>query len=249
MNKTIKRIIRQLFGVNELNKKIDNLQYSINALFKYQTKGLELFPEKDERIIVYDYNKAKPDHLSRYYKSIEFINKNDNVLDVACGVGYGSRFIRDFTDAAKVTGVDISLPAINYAKNIFWASKLEFINASATDPSLFKKNTFNVIISFETIEHIQESNLLLSNYFYWLKTGGRLICSSPNEEIKPFNPENNPFHVRHYSPEDFTMLIEKAGFTNFRKYKQKKDLIVNITDQTVEGEHLYFVAEKSRKRL
>ncbi len=242
--KKILQIIRRLFGTFGLNSKLDNIQHSINALFKYQTAGLELFPERTERIIVYDYKKADITHISRYYKCIDFINKDDNVLDIACGVGYGSRFLKDSTQAKKVTGVDISLSTINYAKNVFSTDQLEFINSSAIDSFLFPENNFDVIVSFETIEHIHESEILIKNYYKWLKKDGRLICSTPNQEVVPFNPKLSPYHVRHYSPSDFSEILEDAGFSIIKKYKQNKNFIVDLSHKTIDGEVLLYIAKK-----
>jgi len=234
-------VIRKL---NRIEQKMDKLQHSVNALFKFETNGLELSPDREERIIAYDFNSAKVCHLARYEMTHKIIESGDCVLDIACGVGYGSRYIREKTGAKEVTGVDISKSAVEYATKVFGTQGLNYINASALDRELFKEGAFDKIVSFETIEHLEQDEDLISNLYYWLKPGGVLIGSVPNQKVIPFDKNTSPFHIRHYTPEQFSELFENAGFTVEDKYKQDGKVVAKLEDEKLSARNIVYIAKK-----
>ena len=86
------------------------------------------------------------EHLHRYH-SIAKLVKDKTVLDIACGVGYGSAIIAEH--AANVTGVDIDKESIEWAKEQYVAcSNLQF-NYGSVDAIPFSNSMFDVIISFD----------------------------------------------------------------------------------------------------
>ena len=91
-------------------------------------------------------------HLERYAFASKHIQQG-HVLDIACGVGYGTAFLAEQNDGINsITGVDISAGAIQYAKERYSHSKINFI---AADAMLYKVDEkYDVIISLETIEHL-----------------------------------------------------------------------------------------------
>lgn len=108
--------------------------------------GERFIPEKTDGIIA-------TEHYHRYLAVMEFLKKNSDkvVLDAASGSGYGTNLISKFSK--KVYGIDISIEAVEYAKNNFSRDNIEFLNSSI-ESLPFEDNTIDVIVSFETIEHV-----------------------------------------------------------------------------------------------
>lgn len=129
----------------------------------------------------FDYSKLdmyQKNHFRRYEFALKNISTDEICGDFACGAGYGSVILSNL--AAYVVGVDLNKKVISeikkrYIKN----SKIEFINKSLLD--LDFQDYFSSIVSFETIEHFREIDIinLLSLYHKALKTQGRIIISTP----------------------------------------------------------------------
>jgi len=142
------------------------------------------------------------EHESRYQWVAQF-TQDKIVLDIACGTGYGSNIIA--ANAKKVFGVDISNESIAYAKEHYKKDNVHFVLGSATDSEIFTKAQFDIICSFETIEHLtkEERVKYLINLKSWLKPNGLLVLSTPNKIItSPFTEKPlNPYHVIEFEQE------------------------------------------------
>ena len=213
----------------------------VNAIFRYMT-GLQLTKDyQTERIIAFDFEDAPVDHYERYKFAQSYINENDKVLDVACGVGYGTSAIAQ--KARSVVGVDINQASINFANKIFANEKLSFECKSALD--LNYENEFDKIISFETIEHLTEDDLFIKNLYKALKPGATLICSVPNQSVFPYDPKVVPFHIKHYTVESIKNLLTDNGFRIKDLYFQYSDENHKIMKKDNEGYTIVCFAEKS----
>jgi ubiquinone/menaquinone biosynthesis C-methylase UbiE len=95
------------------------------------------------------------EHWHRYLYASNFV-KNRVVLDIACGEGYGSYLLSK--QAKSVVGVDIDSMTIEYAKNNYITSNLSFITGSASKIPISDHHCFDIIVSFETIEHLSEED-------------------------------------------------------------------------------------------
>jgi ubiquinone/menaquinone biosynthesis C-methylase UbiE len=129
------------------------------------------------------------------------------VLDVACGTAYGSTILAQ-SGAAHVVGVDISVEGI--ASNGKRPERLALASGDACRLP-FDDETFEVVVSFETIEHLVNPELLLIEISRVLKPGGICICSSPNRDFLPSSgvKEVNPFHPSEMSYAEFNQLFGK----------------------------------------
>lgn len=156
----------------------------------------------------------RADHRYRYEFAASLIERENTVLDAACGVGYGSKMLHDL--GAIVTGIDIYQPAIDFAQ------------AHYPGPYYLKRDIadvegqYDVVVSFETLEHLYDPKLILKKF---RDKCSLLIASVPNEEHYPFNPvtfvsDEYP-HLRHYTPTEFNDLLTAAGFRVKGKYCQK----------------------------
>jgi SAM-dependent methyltransferase len=186
-----------------------------------------------ERQIASSFENIRLDHKNRYQFACEQLRnkKITSILDLACGIGYGSLMLAKTTNA-KVTGVDIDKGAIEYANKFFSNHNTDFICEDARKLSL-EKNSFDAIISFETIEHVEFDTELLATFYELLKPGGIFICSTPNEDVMPFSKENFKFHVRHYKVDEIRLILETAKF----EVKQSFTQLDAKVGQVISGDH------------
>jgi len=141
------------------------------------------------------------EHRGRYWWASQLASGRD-VLDAACGTGYGSRILQD-AGATGVTGVDVSPDAVEAT-----AARLGERGAAtvADIRSLpFEDDSFDLVVSLETIEHIAEGEKAVAEFRRVLRPDGILLVSSPNPAVYP---EGNEHHVHEYGPEE---LAELAG--------------------------------------
>ncbi|MFM8333644.1 MAG: class I SAM-dependent methyltransferase [Candidatus Methylumidiphilus sp.] len=153
-------------------------------------------------------------HIERYKFATQYV-KGKTVLDIACGVGYGSVILGE-AGAVHVDGVDISSEAVNYAKSEYNLENVQFHEGDIT--SFSSPSKYDVITCFETIEHVDDYVASLSNLYGSLKTGGCLIISSPYRVVtsplaksladKPVNK----FHVREFMPDELKASLVQCGF-------------------------------------
>ncbi|MCK9606068.1 MAG: class I SAM-dependent methyltransferase [Methylomonas sp.] len=116
-------------------------------------------------------------HLDRYFFAQPFC-EDKLVLDGACGTGYGTAILGE--KAKQAIGIDISPDTIDYATNTYGAQNIHF-QRSTVEYTAFEDAAFDVIVSFETVEHtlcpishmMEISRLLKPN-------NGKAILSVPN---------------------------------------------------------------------
>src|SRR5258706_15489259 len=104
-----------------------------------------------ERLETHEQGEGMIEHLHRYAIAMEKC-RGKSVLDIASGEGYGSSLLA--TTALKVTGVDIDAETVRAANEKYTIknNKLEFLQGSA-DHIPFATGIFDIVVSFETIEH------------------------------------------------------------------------------------------------
>lgn len=150
------------------------------------------------------------EHWHRYLFASEFVHSKA-VLDIACGEGYGTFYLS--TSAEKVLGVDISAETIHQASSKYIKSNLEFIHGSATKIPVDGEHVFDVITSFETIEHlsVDEQEEFLKEVKRLLKPGGLFIISTPNKLVYSDIPVyKNEFHQKEFYIDEFEQFLNKS---------------------------------------
>lgn len=184
----------------------------------------------------------RSDHVARYELAVKFIPENAVILDMACGVGYGSNIFATKTDCELVLAVDRSEDAIEYARQYYNSPKIVYRQDDCSTTPL-DPESFDVAASFETIEHIKEDKKLLNLFFKVLKQGGKLILSTPNQLKMIYTSERFPFHVRHYTPAELTDLLESVGFSVDKVFSQP-DSASKTINLGSEGQYLIFICSK-----
>ncbi|MFN2334207.1 MAG: class I SAM-dependent methyltransferase [Wenzhouxiangellaceae bacterium] len=157
------------------------------------------------------------EHWHRYAWARQLVTGLD-VLDCACGEGYGSRLLAD--SAHSVAGVDLDPASIAHARQRYAAETLSFHQANALELP-FDDQRFDCVVSFETLEHLAAHDALLTEFRRVLKPGGFLLLSSPDR--KTYSDEtgyNNEFHVRELYRDEFEALLNRH-FPNYAIFGQK----------------------------
>ena len=168
-----------------------------------EVQGLEF---TGERYMPSEEGKIRLEHYHRYAVSLE-ASKDKDVLDVACGEGYGSAMLA--TVAKSVVGVDISEEVVVHASDTYATRNLVFRQGSVLKLD-FDDDSFDVVVSFETIEHLAEQTEMLSELRRVLRAKGSLIISSPNRPVySEGNGEVNDFHVKELDFGEFNELLKQ----------------------------------------
>ncbi len=160
------------------------------------------------------------EHWHRYFYATQFV-KGKKVLDIACGEGYGVNLLGE--TAEVVVGVDISEATIDLAKQRYQKKNISFLHGSADDIPIEGNNRFDVVVSFETIEHLdamaQEG--FLKEVKRLLKNDGILIISSPNKLVYSDIPKyKNEFHIKEFYENEFFDFLHQY-FVHVSLFGQK----------------------------
>ena len=153
------------------------------------------------------------EHSLRYLFASQFV-KSKTVLDAACGTGYGASMMLD-AGAKKVVGIDNSAEAIEYCKKNYKKDNLEFKTEECEKINL--DVPFDIVVSFETIEHLKNQSRFVSEVKRLLKDDGVFIVSTPNKETYP---AGNPYHFREFTESEFKSFLGKyfSNVTIFYQY-------------------------------
>lgn len=169
-----------------------------------------------ERLETYITNEIMVEHIHRYAIACELV-QNKKVLDIACGEGYGSYLMAN--DAFSVTGIDINSIVIEKAREKYKRSNLQFLQGAAEKIPV-EDHVFDIVVSFETIEHLENHQLIFNEIKRVLKPEGVLIISTPNKLF--YSDKNgyvNPYHKKELYLNEFKDLLSKS-FINYRVYSQ-----------------------------
>jgi 2-polyprenyl-3-methyl-5-hydroxy-6-metoxy-1,4-benzoquinol methylase len=116
-------------------------------------------------------------HWARYRWAARYC-AGKRVADVACGVGYGTNYLSGFADS--ITGIDRDAQAIEHCRKNY--PDCEFLWTDATN--FWLEEPVDVIVSMETIEHLDAPDLFLGCVRDNLKPGGLFLCTTPIRGVK-----------------------------------------------------------------
>jgi 2-polyprenyl-3-methyl-5-hydroxy-6-metoxy-1,4-benzoquinol methylase len=173
-----------------------------------QEKHMQL-KDTGERVIE-DANSSRSPMFLRHMAAYRFAQpyvQGQRVLECGSGSGYGSAFLAH-NGAQRVVGVDISEEAITFARQRYAAENLEFRSADITHLD-FPNGAFDVVTSFQVIEHVPDDAAFVRQIRRVLKASGVALISTPNKRTySPNTPgPENPFHVREYYLNQYQELL------------------------------------------
>ena len=155
------------------------------------------------------------EHRSRYRFAAQFA-AGQRILDVASGAGFGLQMLRQANGCP--IGIDYDATALREARRLEPEARL--VHADATCLPL-SSASLDLVVSFETIEHVPDARALVFEIGRVLKPGGRLVLSTPNRAFGP--PERhtaNRFHIQEFAADELHNLLGEA-FTDVEMYGQR----------------------------
>lgn len=150
---------------------------------------------------------AEYEHMPRYMFAKKY-SAGKKILDFGCGTGYGSKILSEV--AVDVTSLDIDKEALQWARPTHKADNLDFIRSETLGEEL-ASNSFDTIINFEMIEHVDQQlqKKCLKQFSRLLKDDGLLIISTPNPDVTAEYGEN-PYHIHEMPKDEFEMFLKEA---------------------------------------
>jgi GT2 family glycosyltransferase/ubiquinone/menaquinone biosynthesis C-methylase UbiE len=157
------------------------------------------------------------EHYHRYCLARDLAVGRD-VLDVAAGEGYGSALLADV--ARSVVGVELDAASVKHAREAYPRENLRFLEGDATRIPL-PDACVDMVVSFETLEHLGDHDRFLSEVRRVLSPGGLFLVSTPDRDVysAPGQPKN-PYHVLELTQPEFAQLLS-AHFTHHRILAQR----------------------------
>lgn len=204
-----------------------------------------------ERITVDEYQSTEGDYLiyvlhsATYDFALPYVAGKD-VLDFGCGTGYGTARLAE--TAHRTTGVDIAPDAVAHAREHYQRDDLEFATIGSIDvvDLPFGDDSFDVVVSFQVIEHVVAVDRYLAEIRRVLRPGGTFLCVTPDRTLRLFPRQRpwNEFHVTEYAPGELAELlrsrfadVELLGMTagpqvlraELRRYRRTRLLTYPVT--------------------
>lgn len=139
--------------------------------------------------------------LKAYVVAKELVS--GDVLEVGCGEGRGVSLLLEKAKTFK--GIDKIHSVVEHLQKQFPEAIFE---QSVIPPfSTLADNSFDTVVSFQVIEHIQNDQLFLKEIYRVLKPGGKALISTPNRKQ---TLSRNPWHIREYTASELLTLCQKV---------------------------------------
>ena len=143
-------------------------------------------------------------HVVTYKYSLGYVT-GKKVLDYGCGSGYGTALISDA--CSQIFGVDVSAEAIAHATGHFSAPNLSYreIKQAEVAPLPFPDSSFDVVLSFQVIEHVKDVSAYLREIERVLAPAGCVLIATPDRSSRLFSFQKpwNMWHLREYTQSQF----------------------------------------------
>ena len=199
-----------------------------------------------ERQVGTELSDIEPKHVERYEFAEKYCTDKD-VLDAACGCGYGSHVLS--RDAKSVLGVDYSADTIDYAQK-YWAAKNITFKQVDINSDLTTLGKFDVVVSLETVEHLDILIIQTCQKFHKiLRPGGLLVLSHPEKEALPGTKIEERHSVTPTLTQTIARYIRRApyhlykrnfsviwGFINSKIPRKKRKPIIYHKHFNIDGE-------------
>jgi SAM-dependent methyltransferase len=187
-------------------------------------------------------------HLERYRFAATYV-RGPALLDIACGVGYGTHLLVQSCPEVKLAhGVDVSADAIAYARENYLDSRIHYIRDDAMN--FHGLSAYDTIVSLETVEHIPSPDAFFSRLAGLLRPKGVLIASVPTTP----SMDGNPHHLTDFTERSFKRLGLRAGLRESASFRQTQpfgpEVILSGREKRLErtrGDLAIFYAKNPQK--
>jgi SAM-dependent methyltransferase len=144
-----------------------------------------------------------PEHLRDFVRGLGRVGR---VLDLGCGDGLLSSEL----DAAELTAADVSALALRRARRRLPTARL--VELDPDTPLPLADSAFDLVLCTETIEHVRDVQLLLSEIRRVLRPGGTLALTTPAAPPLMSPPEPLSPHLRFFTGRSLRRLLAELGF-------------------------------------
>jgi len=178
--------------------------------------------------------RTEEDHRERYSFASRFANGKE-VVDIACGVGYAGPILLG-AGAKEYLGVDINKSLVEEASRSYGTDTIHYAHGDICDYQ--PAHLFDLVLCFETVEHVGNYKRALANIRDMLRDDGLLIVSSPNRPVtspkakRLEDKPSNEFHTQEFTIEELVQELRGAGF--------------GVDDGAIYGQRLSFRYAKNR---
>lgn len=153
-------------------------------------------------------------HLQRYEFAAEHL-KPGRLLDIACGVGYGTHLMAEKAeDIVEAIGVDLSQETVEYAKQYYASYRIHFQQHDAM--TFADERGFDSIVSVETLEHMPDPVGLVNRLVGLIRSGGVFIASVPTTP----SVDVNPYHLHDFTEHSFRSMVTVHGLRELACLRQ-----------------------------
>lgn len=145
-------------------------------------------------------------HLFSYEAAKVWLSPENLVVEIGCGEGYGTQCLSQHV--RHITGLDVDAAIIAYASEKYGSEQCAFsVYDGVTLP--YEDQTFDMVVTFETIEHIKDDARFLAELYRVIKDGGQCLLTTPNglSRLSPGQKPWNRFHIREYAPAELRNLL------------------------------------------
>lgn len=129
-----------------------------------------------------------------------------DILEVGTGMGYGVEMMAP--KATRYISVDKQLPS-----ELLQLDNVEYYDMTVP-PIGFENSSFDAVVSFQVIEHIERDIDFVREVSRVLRAGGKFVVSTPNA---PMSLTRNPWHIREYNADELRNLLE-CNFSKVEAY-------------------------------
>jgi len=159
-------------------------------------------------------------HVERYAFAAEHARAG-RLLDLACGVGYGTRLVADRRgDISEALGVDLAEGAVAHARECYAGGRVDY--RSGDGMAFEDEHGFDTVVSLETVEHVPDPRALLGRLVSLLRPGGVLVSSVPTTP----SVDLNPHHLHDFTAASFRAMGAAYGLEEIAALEQVQTLDV-----------------------
>jgi 2-polyprenyl-3-methyl-5-hydroxy-6-metoxy-1,4-benzoquinol methylase len=125
-----------------------------------------------------------------------------NLLEIGCGVGRGLEVLAHSCE--QYTGIDKNEALLQSLREAY--PRLHFISRHIPPLTGIADNTYDFVVTFQVIEHIENDDLFVKEIHRVLKPGGKVIITTPNSKL---SLTRNPWHIREYTATGLRTLVSR----------------------------------------
>ena len=152
------------------------------------------------------WNCSRRDFIIRLIR-IKKINRQYKILDIGCSTGLLIDELSELTNT-EISGIDLSDNAINSCHE----RGLLNTRVMSGDKLEYKDSSFDIVIASDCLEHINDDQKALNEWYRVLKNGGQLIIFVPAFKFLWSEQDHLSEHFRRYNRNELRLKLEKSMF-------------------------------------